>query len=441
MSEKALLARDLCHILHPCVQMKDFEQMPPLLIRQAKGAYLTCEDGRLVIDAISSWWCKSLGHGHPSLKQALVDQLSDFEHVIFSNTTFEKAILLSERLAKLSVGLDKVAYASDGSCAVEMALKMSLHARQIEGKPHKTKFMALENAYHGETGLALGVSDIGIYKRPYESVLLPCEFLRNLPYVFSQEDPLWANCEAYWPACEAQLLAHAAHLTALIVEPVVQGAGGMLIYSADFLRRLRAFTQAHDIHLIADEIMTGFYRSGLLLGLDHAGITPDFLCLGKALTGGVLPLSAMLTRSEIYELFYDDHSAGKSFLHSHTHSGNALAISVALAALEVLEEEKIAERLPWLALELQEQMRAVQAATGALKNLRHIGAVVAADLVNPDKIPRLGHRVFKEALKLGAFLRPLGDTIYWCVPLNTEAKTIQELSLITVAAIRQALSS
>lgn len=433
--ENTLLERDLNHIWHPCTQMKDFETHPPLIIKRAEGSYLELNDGRKIIDAISSWWCKSLGHGHPALKAALRHQLDCFEHVIFANTTSEQAVELSEKLSRLTPHLNKVFYACDGASAVEIALKMSLHARQIQGQTHKKHFMALENSYHGETALALSVSDSGVFRRPYESVLSPAFFLKNIPYVSGRNDPLWANCETVWPAIEAQLAPHQHHLTALILEPIVQGSAGMKVYSPDFLRRLRAWTQQNDIHLIADEIMTGLGRTGLPLACDHASIEPDFLCLGKGLTAGFLPLSACLTKESIYGLFYDDYSTGKAFLHSHTHSGNALCLSVALATLNTLEAEKIYTSLPHLEQQLLGHMHELEKKTHCLENIRGLGALVAADLMNPQNTPRLGYRLLQEAEKRGALLRPIGNTLYWLPPFNISQETLQELHDITHQAL------
>ncbi len=429
-----LLARNLNHNWHPCSQMKDHAEFPPVLIKKASGAYLTLEDGRQIIDGISSWWCKSLGHGHPVIKAAIVQQLEQFEHVMFGDTTYEKVIQLSEKLSELTPNLDKVLYASDGSCAVEISLKMAIHARVIRGETKRVELMCLENAYHGETALAMSVSDLGIYREPYESILTKTHVLKGIPYVSGKSDPLWENCESHWAALEAQLESCEETLTAIILEPIVQGAAGMKIYSKDFLRRLRAWTNQHGIYLIADEIMTGFGRTGLRLACDHADIEPDFLCLGKALTAGFLPMSAVLTSQKIYDLFYDDYSAGKSFLHSHTHTGNALAVSASLAMFQVMEQEKIYQNLAVLEKNLMQSMGQIFSDTGLLENLRGIGAIVAADFINPKNIPRLGFKVHKKALSEGALIRPIGNSLYWLLPLNTDLTTIKSLEVITQRA-------
>lgn len=434
-----LIQRDLQHLWHPCSQMKDYESFKPLVVKKACGSYLQLTDGTKIIDAISSWWCKSLGHSHPRLKQALLEQSNLFEHVILANTTHETIVALSEKLARLSPNLTKVFYACDGSSAIEIALKMSIHSRAILGQPQRRQFIALENSYHGETCGALSVSDLGLYRAPYEPLLFSTQFLQPIPYVSGRSDPLWQNCEAFWPAIEKQLEPYVSTATALIVEPVVQGTAGMRIYSPDLLVRLRRWTQQHGIHLIADEIMTGIGRTGYALACQHTGIAPDFVCLGKGLTSGYLPLSATLMSSDIYALFYDDYASGKSFLHSHTHSGNALAARLALESLAIIEEDNIYAKVRSEEALLQQLMTEIATKTGKLTHVRGIGAIVAADLItNATSPPRMGYTVYKNAVKLGALLRTIGNTVYWLLPLNVDHHTLYELQAITMEAITAA---
>lgn len=422
-------------LFHPCSQMKDYETFKPLEIVGAYQSHLHLRDGRKVIDAISSWWCKSLGHQHPRLKRALLVQIEKFEHVILANTINEKIMELSEKLTRLMPALNKVMYASDGSCAVEMAMKMSLHAREIEGNTQRKLFIALENGYHGETAGALSVSDMGIYRAPYQALLFETKLISGLPYVSGAEDYLWNHCELHWERIVKTLTPLADTATALILEPIVQGAAGMQIYSQDLLRRLRKWTAANNIHLIADEIMTGIGRTGKMLACEHANIEPDFICLSKGLTGGWLPLSAMLMRSSIYDLFYDDYGSGKSFLHSHTHSGNVLAASVAVEVLQVIEEEGLCARANEVGKVMLNHMQEVAEKTGKLTNIRSMGAMVAADLQDTSR-SRYGYEVYKKATELGALLRPLGNTLYWLPPLNVEWETLSALRDITVKAIQ-----
>lgn len=430
-----ILNKDHQHVWHPCSQMKDYEIFKPLIIERAEGNYFHLSDGRKIIDAISSWWCKSLGHSNPRLKQALLRQLDQFEHVILANTTNEAVVQLSEKLASLTNTLNKVFYASDGSCAIEIALKMSLHTRKIQGDSHRNRFIALSHSYHGETAGALSVSDLGLYRAPYESVLFQANFLSPIPYVNSRQDALWTNCNDHWETLLKQLEPLAKSTTAIIVEPIVQGASGMKIYSQNLLQKLRLWTQEHNIHLIADEILTGLGRTGKMLACEHANIEPDFLCLAKGLTAGWLPLSCVITSDTIYNLFYDDYESGKSFLHSHTHSGNALAVGVALETLKILEEENICEQVSKLEKTLLNSMLNIAEETGKLKNVRSIGAIVAADLIVDNPQQRTGFEVFKKAVQLGAFLRPIGNTVYWLPPLNIDQQTLHQLAKITQEAI------
>ena len=274
---------DKQHIWHPCSQMKDYEQFPSLVVKKAYGSYIELSDGRRILDAISSWWCKSLGHGHPKLKAALMKQVNQFEHVIFANTTHEAIAELSQRLGNLMPGLSKSFYAGDGSCAVEIAMKMSLHYHLLAGKPRKRKFIALKNGYHGETCGALSVSDLGLYRDPYRSMLFESTLIEPL-YVSGIDDPAWHDSQTHWETIEPILQKQCGATTAIIVEPILQGAGGMKVYSQDFLSRLARFVKENDVHLIADEIMTGIGRTGKMLASEHAMIKPDFICLSKGLT-------------------------------------------------------------------------------------------------------------------------------------------------------------
>ncbi len=424
------------HLWHPCSQMKDQETFPPLKVASASGSYLTLNDGRKIIDGIASWWCKSLGHNHPQLKQALVNQANRFEHVILANTTNNTIEALSEKLSELAPTLNKALYASDGSCAIEMAMKMSLHSRQIQGDTQRCEFLCLENAYHGETCATLSVSDLGLYKEPYKPLLMDYPVLRNIPYVAHDQDPLWFDAETHWQQTLPRLEPLQHRLTAILVEPIAQGAGGMRIYSADFLRRLVIWAQSHKIHIIADEIMTGLWRTGKKLACEHANITADFLCLSKGLTSGWLPLSVMLTSQNMYDCFYGDYGTGRDFLHSHTHSGNALAAAVALEALTIMQD--MTAQVQQLQSQLLQAMGEVSQATGKLSNLRGIGGIVAADLApHPDK-PRIGFAVAQKAAELGALIRPLGSSLYWFPPLNIPHDTLKELQQITTQAIQQA---
>jgi len=421
---------------HPCSQMKDYEHFKPLVIKKAYGCYLELEDCKKIIDAISSWWCKSLGHGHSLLKEALLNQVEKFEHVIFANTTNETIVNLSQQLASLMPGLNKVFYAGDGSCATEIALKMSLHSRIIKGESHRNTFISLKNSYHGETLGALSVSDVGLYRTPYESILFQPHFIEPL-YVSSAQNPYWKDASEYWKLIENQLIPFENTTTAIIVEPILQGAGGMKLYSQDFLSKLFAWAKEHEIHIIADEIMTGMGRTGKMFACEHANITPDFICLSKGLTSGWIPFSAVLTTNDMYNIFYDDFEKGKSFLHSHTFSGNALGSALALETIKIIKYNKLCERANDIQITMRKHMEEIAYDTKFLENIRGIGAVIAADITNKYSHQRIGYELYQEAVKQGALLRPLGNTIYWMPPLIISKDILEELKNITHRSIKK----
>ena len=444
MNMDNLQKRDLKHIWHPCSQMKDYELFPPLHVKAARGAFIILADGRKIIDAISSWWCKSLGHSHPRIRKAVKTQIDKFEHVIMANTCNETLVELSERLCALTPGLEKVFYADNGSTAVEVAMKMSLQYHSQSGAPGKGKFISLKNGYHGETILALAASDCGLYSTPYESMMISVPKIAEIPYLSGSDSPGWLKMdELQWKKTEKMLDRFSGKISAIIFEPVVQGAGGMLVYSPDFLRRLRLWSRKNAVHMIADEIMTGFGRTGKALACEHAGIVPDFVCLSKGLTAGWCAMSAVLCSNNIYNAFYDDYLKKTSFLHSNTYCGNAIAAAAALEALKIYEDEEVFANVAKRSCELRRRMEWVASETGALKNIRGIGFLAAADIINPDTgksfsaARRTGFSFYKNAVALGALLRPLGDTIYFSPPFNTPDKVLDELAEIAVKALKQ----
>ena len=429
--------RDLASIWHPCSQMKDYESFPPIAIDSARGSELYCENGHILIDAISSWWCKSLGHAHPRLQKALVEQSKRIEHVIQANTTHETIVRCSEAILELSPHHGKVFYASDGSCAVEIALKMALHAQHLQGNTQKVNFLALKDGYHGETALTLSVSDQGYFKTPYQSLLKSVPFIDPMYFTNGMHDPSWHEpiTDEQWLAIEKQIEPYANTTAAFILEPIVQGAGHMRIYRPDVLKRLREYTQEHGIYLIADEIMTGVGRTGELLACKHAGINADFVCLSKGLTSGFMPFSAVLITDSVYDLFYDDYETGKSFLHSHTFSGHALGAAVALETLSIVKEDNMCQQAQETGKLLYDGLTEIAKKTGKLGPVRQLGCLAAADLIGEADTPRAGYGIYKEAVKRGALLRPIGNTIVWIPPFNTSAEIIDRLQTITHDAI------
>ena len=459
--DQDLVARDLAVFWHPCSQMRDYAAFPPLIVTGARGVRLRLEDGREVLDAISSWWCKALGHGHPRLVAALRAQQDAFEHVITANTTSAPLVRFCERLLAAANGLPaaawgaaappgrrpghfgKVFLADNGSTAVEIALKMALQAQAQRGAPQRTRFVALENAYHGETAGTLSIGDLDLYAAPYRSLCFTAGRLTGLPYRSGPADPAWLDAGAEWPAIEATLDAQAATLAAIVYEPVLQAAGGMLFFSPDLLRRLRAWADAHGVYLIADEIAAGMGRLGAVLashlvdgpGRASTAALPDFAVLSKGLTAGVLPLSAVLTTDAIYDLFVSDYADGRAFLHSNTFTGNALAIAVALAVLDVFADDDVLGRVSVVAPRVVAAMQKIAAERPYLRNVRGCGMVAAVDIRDADGQPlapgrRTGWHVYREAVRRGALLRPLGDTMYLFPPLTTTEGELDEMAAV-----------
>ena len=310
-----LQKRDLKHIWHPCSQMKDYEELPPIPIKSGKGLWLYDTDGKAYMDVISSWWCNLLGHCNPVINAAVKEQLDSIEHVIFANFTHEPAIKLCEELSKIvPAGLNKFNFSDNGSAAVECALKMSFQYQFQTGHPEKTRFMCLSGGYHGETVGALSVGALDLYAKIYKPMLMDTVRIEapdcfNCKYGKNREN---CACECF-AAAERSFAEHGRECCAVIVEPLLQGSAGMRIYPAAYLKKLRALCDRYGVLLIADEIATGFGRTGRMFACEHAGISPDIMCLSKGLTGGYMPMAITVTTDGIYDAFYDDYSKGRAF--------------------------------------------------------------------------------------------------------------------------------
>ena len=445
-SNAAIAARDLAVLWHPCTQMKDHEWLPMVPIRRGEGVWLEDFEGRRYLDAISSWWVNLFGHANPRINTAVRDQLEMLEHVLLAGFTHEPALALAERLVTLAPpGLDRVFYADNGSSAVEVALKMSYHGWRNGGRPRKTKFVTLTNSYHGETLGALAVGDVALYKETYAPLLMQV-LTAPSPDCFAREPgESWEDhSRRHFAAMEALLAAHADEVCAVIVEPLVQCAGAMRMYHPVYLSLLREACDRHGVHLIADEIAVGFGRTGTLFACEQAGVTPDFLCLSKGLTGGYLPLSAVLTREPIYAAFYDDYATGRAFLHSHSYTGNPLACRAALATLDIFAEDDVIAANRGLA-------RAMAEAAAPLADHPHVGEVrqtgmiLAIEMVQDRATrrpypwqERRGLRVYRHALERGALLRPLGNVVYFMPPYVITPEEIRWLAGVAAEGIDRA---
>ncbi len=482
-----LQARDHAAVWHPCSQMHDYEAFPPLEVVRASGPVIELVDGRRLYDAISSWWCKSLGHGHPALRGALREQAERFEHVIAANTTSEALVSLCERLLdtantatfRHSTSADpldtashftKVFFADNGSTGVEVALKMALQAQAQRGQTRRTKLAALANGYHGETAAAMSVSDLDLYASPHGPVMFPVTKLAPVPFRTGPDDPRWMDASEEWEKIEAQLNAESDTLAAVVYEPVLQAAGDMRPYSPDLLRRLRRWADDHGVYLVADEIAAGFGRCGTVLASHLAcsgectscaadtedalpnrcvGPLPDFAVLSKGLTAGWGPMSVVLTTEPVYELFYGPYFDGQAFMHSNTYAGHALGVAVAHAALDVYADTDILGQVAQHGPRLRDGLRGLQQNRGDLFDLRGVGMTAAITIKHPDGTPldpkrRTGYRVYQAAVAsraadgCGALLRPLDDTMYLFPPLNctpddiTAMVTVLEDALSTV---------
>ncbi|HEU0305968.1 MAG TPA: adenosylmethionine--8-amino-7-oxononanoate transaminase [Lysobacter sp.] len=446
-------SRDLAVLWHPCTQMREHPDTLPLLpIASGEGPWLVGRDGRRYLDAISSWWTNLFGHAEPRIAAAIARQASTLEHVILAGCSHAPAVELAERLLAIApretgrAPLAKVFYADNGSAGVEVALKMAFHWFRNRGEMKRTKFVALENGYHGETIGALAVGDIPLYRRVYAPLLAEALFAPS-PDAYLCEPGESAALRATRAAAALRELLeqHSGEICALILEPRVQCAGGMRMHDPAYLRMAREVCDEHGVFLIADEIAVGFGRTGTLFACEQAGIQPDLLCLSKGLTGGALPLAAVLATQAIYDGFLDD-SRERAFLHSHSYTGNPLACAAALASLGIFDSEGVVERNRATA----EHMRRLSlpfAEHPQVADVRQAGMIVAFELTKDggrrtpfDPAARVGLRAYRAALERGVLLRPLGDVLYWMPPYCVDDEALQLLADVTRVAIDEATS-
>jgi adenosylmethionine-8-amino-7-oxononanoate aminotransferase len=427
----AWLGRSRRAVWHPCTQMKVHESLPLVPVARGEGPWLVDFDGRRYLDAVSSWWVNLFGHANPRINAAIVDQLGRLEHAILAGFTHRPVVELSERLAALApAGLGHAFYGSDGASAAEIALKMAFHYWKNRGRPEKTGFVGLAGGYHGETLGALSVTDVAIFRDTYAPLLRRCATApspdaRNAGPGETPRDV----ADRAARALEAHLAEHHATTAALIVEPRVQGACGMAMHDPHYLARARELCTRYDVLLVADEIMTGFGRTGTMFAWEQSGAPgPDFLCLSKGITGGYLPLSCVLTTDEVFAAFYDDDVA-RGFLHSHSYTGNALACSAALAVLDIFRDDDVvaanrAKAARWSSL------AAPIAAHPAVRHFRQSGMIVAFDV--ESERPDFARRCFAQGLEHGVLLRPIGRTVYFMPPYVV---TDAEFATLVAAAL------
>ncbi len=419
-----LAAADRRHLWHPFTQQQGWsEDELPLVIDHADGTNLVDTDGNAYIDGVSSLWCNVHGHRHPAIDAAVQAQLGRVAHSTMLGLSHEPAIELAEKLVAITPsGLSRVFYSDSGSTAVEVALKLTFQWWAQRGEPRRTGFICLENAYHGDTLGAVSVGGIELFHSLYR------------PLLFATWQARAGDAEHL----EQLLNRHRGRVAAVIVEPLVQGAAGMLIQSDGYLRRVRDLCDAHDVLLICDEVATGFGRTGRMFACQHEHVTPDVLCVGKGLTGGYLPLAATLATERIYDGFLGRHEDYRTFFHGHTYTGNPLACAAAIAALETFERERTLERLqPKIEL-LARMLEHRVAPLPAVAEVRQRGFMVGIELAPRPTQERLGHRVTLAARRRGAVIRPLGDVIVLMPALAISEADLSRLVTITAAAIADA---
>ncbi len=451
ITDAAWRTRDLAVLWHPCTQMREHPGLLPLVpIARGEGAWLIGHDGRRYLDAVSSWWTNLFGHAEPRIAAAIARQAGTLEQVILAGFSHEPAVVLAEKLLALAPRQDgraplaKVFFADNGSAGVEVALKMAFHWFHNRGEHRRTKFVALENGYHGETIGALSVGDIPLYRRVYAPLLAEALFAPSPDAFLAEPGESAAHCAERAASALGDLLErHAGEICALILEPRVQCAGGMRMHDPLYLQRARELCDAHGVFLIADEIAVGFGRTGTMFACEQAGVMPDLLCLSKGLTGGFLPLAAVLATQAIYDGFLDD-SRERAFLHSHSYTGNPLACAAALASLSIFESDDVLVRNRGLALRMAE-LAAPLRELPQVGDVRQAGMILAFELMQDgtgrtpfDPAKRVGLRAYRSALERGVVLRPLGDVLYWMPPYCIDESQLALLADATRAAIVEA---
>jgi adenosylmethionine---8-amino-7-oxononanoate aminotransferase len=427
---------DYRHLWHPYTDITAYERGPFLSIERAEGIYLYDQDGRAIMDGIASWWACALGHSHPRLVKAIQEQAAVLQHSILGKLTHPKAIELAARLAALAPGdLNHVYFACDGSSAVEAALKMVLQYWVHMGRPHRKEFVYLEEGYHGDTLGAISVGYVQQFHHFFDHVIRRAHMAPSphCPCCASEKQDDHCAMKAF-EGMEALVREHHKSLAAVIVEPLCQGAAGMRIYPAHYLQRLRALCDEHDIFLIADEIAVGFGRTGAMFACEKAGIVPDILCLGKALTGGYLPMSAALVTDRIYNGFRSDGDGDRTFYDGHTFCGNPITAALALETLHVFEDEKILEQIQPRTRQMAMCFTELSAREEIhyAKTLGMIGMCAVKDEAGGAARAR---RVAEKALDLGLFIRPLGNILYLWPPLTTTEGGLDQMVRILNRAL------
>ncbi|MFH0797391.1 MAG: adenosylmethionine--8-amino-7-oxononanoate transaminase [Candidatus Omnitrophota bacterium] len=429
------LEKDRKYIWHPYTQMKDCQHLPPILIERAKGIKIYDHRGRFYYDTIASWWCNVHGHNHPEIKKAIKEQIECLDHVLFAGFTHKPAIALAEKLVAISPkNLTKVFFSDNGSTAVESALKMSFQYWQNTGKKKKVKFVSLDLGYHGDTIGTMSVSGVGLFNQVFQplffsSFQVPSPYCYRCPVGKEQGD---CRLDCVKPIEELVSQKHR-EIAGIILEPLVMAAGGMIVYPKEYLERVAEIAKKYNVHLLLDEVATGFGRTGKMFACNYVDIQPDFICLSKGLTSGTLPLGVTLMTDRIYQAFYADYEEKKTFYHGHTYTANPIAVSCARASLRVFKEEKTLERLKKL-IPLFHQGLEEFRSLAIVGDVRYLGMIGALELVKNKKRKepfsfkeRIGWEVYKRGLKANLILRPLGSVTYLFLPLCVTEEELKDI--------------
>jgi len=450
MTDPHLVDWDHRHLWHPFTQMADWLREEPLVIAEADGCWLTDTQGRRYLDGVSSLWCNVHGHRHPALDSALRGQLERVAHTTLLGLGGVPAIELAHALVGVvPPGLTRVFYSDAGATAVEVALRIALQYQQLRGATARIRFASLVESYHGDTLGAVGVGYSETFHRFVENAVQPAVRLTP-PHVFRWQRGLDAEAALAAAIAEAErtLAEHGDTLAAVIVEPLVQGAAGMWIHPPAYLKTLHALARRHDTLFIADEVATGFGRTGRMFACEHADITPDLLCLAKGISGGYLPLAATLATEEVFAAFLGPYEEFRAFFHGHTYTGNALACAVGLASLGLFTEERTLERLQPKIGRLRERLASEIAPLPHVGDVRQQGVMVGIELVadRAARTPyppaaRIGQRVVRAARARGVVLRPLGNVIVLMPPLAIAPSELETLVDVARDAIVDATSA